>query len=375
MKESVVKVRQYLLSGVSFAIPFIACGGILIAGAIALAPIGKGGPDFTGHPYLKLCLDIGVASFTLMPVILSMYIANAIAGKPGLVAGAVGGWLATHLGTGQKPFTGEEYTITAGFLGALVSGLLAGYLVHAIKQVKVPKFIRPIMPILVIPVVSAAVIGILMLKVIGVPIADAMDHLNNGLTSLNHSGNKAGAVLFAIVLGAMIAFDMGGPINKAAFFFASGLLAQTGSPNFAPMGAVAAAICTPPMGIGLATLIRKRLWTEAERESGVAALAMGCFGITEGAIPFAAADPIRIIPCIMFGSSTSAVIAMLGGVGDHAPHGGPIVIFVVDHKVMYAIAIAVGVTVTAVVTNLVKQLTTPRPDAEDAIEPATAAAA
>jgi PTS system fructose-specific IIC component len=353
MKESIVKVRQYLLSGVSFAIPFIACGGIMIAAAIALAPLGKGGPDFDGHPVLKLILDIGVASFTLMPVILSAYISNAIAGKPGLVAGAVGGWLATNLGTGHKPFTGETYTISAGFLGALVTGLLAGYVVHWLKQMPLPKFARPIMPILVIPVVSATVVGVLILKVIGIPIADAMEHLNNALASMN----KGSAVLFATTLGAMIAFDMGGPINKAAFFFASGLIAQKSGANYAPMGAVAAAICVPPMGLGVATLVRRKLWTEAERESGVAALAMGTFGITEGAIPFAAADPIRIIPCIMLGSAVAAVVAMLGGVGDHAPHGGPIVVFVCDHKGAYLLAIAIGIAVTAAAVTVVKTLT------------------
>ena len=355
--EFLRKLRQYLLSGVSFAIPFIACGGIMIATAIALAPLGKGGPDFDGHPVLKLILDIGVAAFTLMPVILSAYISNAIAGKPGLVAGAVGGWLATNLGTGHKPFTGEPYTISAGFLGALVTGLLAGYVVHWLKQVPLPKFVRPIMPILIIPVVSASVVGVLILRVIGIPIAEAMDHLNNGLASLNQSGHAGGAVLFATVLGAMIAFDMGGPINKAAFFFASGMLAQKSGANYAPMGAVAAAICVPPMGLGVATLVRRKLWTEAERESGIAALAMGTFGITEGAIPFAAADPFRVIPCIMLGSAVAAVVAMLGGVGDHAPHGGPIVVFVCDRPFVYLLAIAVGIAVTAAAVTVVKTVT------------------
>ncbi len=368
MNQSVVKVRQYLLSGVSFAIPFIACGGIMIAGAIAVnthfypdTP-SKMGP--LTPSWVVLILNIGVAAFTLMPAVLAGYISNAMAGKPGLVPGFVGGWLATHIPSA----TVGGADVTAGFLGAMVAGLLAGYVVMALKKLPVPKFVRPIMPIMIIPIIGSTAVGIVMLWFIGVPIANSMDGLGRWLESMSHGS----AFVLAVLLGCMIAFDMGGPINKTAFFFGSGLIAQG---HYSVMGAVATAICVPPMGLGLATIIGKKLWTESEREAGAAALAMGCVGITEGAIPFAAADPLRIIPCIMFGSAIGAVIAMLGGVGDHAPHGGPIVIFVVDHKVMYVIAIAVGVTVTAVATNLVKQLTTPRPAAEEAIEPETAAAA
>jgi fructose-specific phosphotransferase system IIC component len=159
------------------------------------------------------------------------------------------------------------------------------------------------------------------------------------------------AVVLAMVLGAMIAFDMGGPVNKAAFFFASGLIAQG---NASLMGPVGAAICTPPLGMGLATIIGRRLWKEEERESGYAALGMGTIGITEGAIPFAAGDPLRVIPSIMLGSMTASTIAMLAGVGDHAPHGGLIVLPVVDGKVMYVVAIIVGTVVTALAVNAIK---------------------
>jgi fructose-specific phosphotransferase system IIC component len=156
----------------------------------------------------------------------------------------------------------------------------------------------------------------------------------------------------------MIAFDMGGPINKAAFFFGAAMIQQQ---NYSIMGACAAAICTPPLGLGLATLLDRKRWTDEQRESGLAALGMGMIGITEGAIPFAAADPLRVIPTIMFGSMIAATVAMLGGVGDHAPHGGPIVLPVVDHRLMYIVAIACGVTVTAVTINLVKKFTEKTP--------------
>ena len=157
-----------------------------------------------------------------------------------------------------------------------------------------------------------------------------------------------------MVLGAMIAFDMGGPVNKAAFFFGAAMIQQG---NYAVMGACAAAICTPPLGLGLATLLSRKTWTEEQRESGLAALGMGMVGVTEGAIPFAAGDPFRVIPSIMLGSMVSAVVAMLGGVGDHAPHGGPIVLPVIDHRLIYVFAILTGSLVTALTINLIKKHT------------------
>ena len=348
MMEQLKKLRQHLLTGVSYAIPFIACGGIMIAFAIALATY-KGhmtptGPDFTDLPRLKLILDIGVASFKLMLSVLAGYIAYSIAGRPGLVPGFIGGY-----------FAGE---VKAGFLGALLAGLLAGYIVEAIKKVPVSKYIRPIMPILIIPILSSAAVGVIMLKVLGVPIAHLMDAAKAMLQSMS-AGNS---VLLALVLGAMIAFDMGGPVNKTAFFFGAAMIQQG---DYRIMGACAAAICTPPLGLGLATLWRRKLWNEEEREAGSTALAMGLIGITEGAIPFAAADPIRVIPCIVIGSMAASVVAMLGAVGDHAPHGGPIVLPVVDHRLAYVVAILTGTLVTALCITLVKSFTK-RPMAREA---------
>jgi len=169
-----------------------------------------------------------------------------------------------------------------------------------------------------------------------------------------HVMNTGNQVLLAVILGAMIAFDMGGPVNKVAFFFGAGLIEHG---NYLVMGAVAAAICTPPLGMGLATLIYRKIWSEEEREAGIAAIAMGMIGITEGAIPFAAADPLRVIPCIMLGSAVASVTAMLGHVGDHAPHGGPIVLPVADNRIMYVIAIVIGTVVTAFAINFVKTMT------------------
>ncbi len=346
-----MKLRQYLLTGVSYAIPFVACGGILIALALAFAPRGANhAPDPSGSPVLSLMLSIGGAAFGLLLPVIAGYISYAIAGRPGLVAGFVGGYLCGHI-----PITvieaGETITKEAstGFLGALIIGLVAGGIVYLLKMIPAPKYIKPIMPILIIPILSSLAVGILVLKVIGMPIADLMESLAGWLETIS-SGN---AFVLAMVLGAMIAFDMGGPVNKVAFFFGAGMIEQN---NFAIMGACAAAICTPPLGMGLATLLRRKLWNSDEREAGIAGLAMGMIGITEGAIPFAASDPLRVIPSIMIGSMVAAVIAMLGNVGDHAPHGGPIVLPVVDGKLMYIIAIIAGTLVTALLINLLKAI-------------------
>jgi PTS system fructose-specific IIC component len=295
-----------------------------------------GGPDFSTSPTLKTILDIGVAAFTMALPVLAGFIAYAMAGRPGLVPGLIGGYLAS--------------TTNAGFLGALLAGLLAGHVVNLLKKLPTHKYIRPIMPIIIIPIVSGIVVGVVMLKVVGVPIADFMKFLSAWLNTMSQ-GN---AIVLAAILGAMIAFDMGGPVNKAAFFFGAAMIKEG---NYGVMGACAAAICTPPLGLALATMMSRRLWSEEQRESGLAALGMGMVGITEGAIPFAAGDPVRVIPSIMFGSMIAASIAMLGGVGDHAPHGGPIVLPVVDHRLTYVVAIIVGAIVTAVTINAVKKLT------------------
>lgn len=329
MIQKLQKLRQHLLTGVSFTIPFIACGGILIAVATTFELT----PALAHFSKLKLLSDIGSAAFALMLPVLAGYIAYSIAGKPGLVPGFVGGYL-----------SGE---VKAGFLGAILIGLLAGYVVELIKKMPVHRYIRPIMPILIIPVLSSAVIGIVMLKVLGIPIAFLMDSATTMLRNMS-TGNS---IFLAMLLGGMIAIDMGGPVNKTAFFFGAAMLSQG---NYQIMGACAAAICTPPLGLGLATLLRRKLWSEEEQEAGIASIAMGLTGITEGAIPFAAADPLRVIPCIVAGSMVASVIAMLGKVGDHAPHGGPIVLFVTDHWQAYVAAIVAGTMVTAVCVNVLK---------------------
>lgn len=328
------KLKLYLLSGVSYAIPFVACGGILIAFAIAFAPMTDKGPDFSGSPFLKLILDIGTTAFSLLVPVLAGYISFGIADRPGLVPGFVGGYIANQVG--------------AGFLGGIVAGLIAGFIVYWIKKIKLPVYLKPIMPILVIPVISSLIVGFIMFNVIGLPIKELMTVMSAWLKSMG-AGNQ---ILLAFILGSMIAFDMGGPVNKVAFFFGAALIKEG---NFSIMGACAAAICIPPLGLGLATLLGRKLWSEQEKEAGLAALAMGMIGITEGAIPFAAADPLRVIPTIMIGSSVGSTIAMLGGVGDHAPHGGPIVLPVIDNRIVYILAILAGTLTVALLINGLKK--------------------
>ncbi|MFI6088963.1 fructose-specific PTS transporter subunit EIIC [Streptomyces sp. NPDC051218] len=328
-----------LMNGVSYMIPFVVVGGLLIAISLAL------GGDATAKGYVipegtfwAHVNAIGVIGFTLMVPILSGYIAYAIGDRPALVPGMIGGWIAN---------TGELYDSKAGagFIGAIVTGFLAGYLVLWIKKVKVPKFAQPIMPIIVIPIVATTALGLFFIYVIGKPISWIFEHLTDWLSGMTGTS----AILLGAILGLMIAFDMGGPVNKTAFLFGTGLIA-TG--NQTVMGMCAAAIPVMPLGQGLATLIRRRLYSQQERETGMAALFMGMFGISEGAIPFAAARPAQVIPANMLGGAVAGAIAGLASVKDAVPHGGPIVAVLgaVGGVPMFFLAIACGTVVTALAT-------------------------
>lgn len=332
--EELKQARQHLMTGVSYMIPIVVIGGVLIALAIALSGVEAGKGANVTNPLFKNMLDIGVAAFSVMVPVLAGFIAYSIADRPGIAPGLVGGVLAMNL--------------KAGFLGGIIAGFLAGYTARWIKSWAVPLTLRPIMPIFVIPLLSSLLVGGLMIYVIGSPIAGLMDAMTMALKAM--SGGSA--VVLALVMGAMIAFDMGGPVNKVAFLFGAAMI---GEGIYTVMGPVAVAICIPPIGMGVATLLAPKKYDEIEREAGKAALAMGLIGITEGAIPFAAADPIRVIPSIMAGSAIGAAIAAMFGVGDHAPHGGPIVLPVVDNRLMFIVAILIGIAVTAVMVNALKK--------------------
>lgn len=329
-----------LMNGVSYMIPFVVVGGLLIAISLSLGghTDPSGGLVIPKDSFWMDVNNIGVIGFTLMVPILSGYIAYAIGDRPALVPGMIGGWIAN---------TGELYDSKAGagFIGAIVTGFLAGYLVLWIKKVRVPKFAQPIMPIIVIPIVATTALGLFFIYVIGKPISWVFEHLTSWLSGMTGTS----AILLGAILGLMIAFDMGGPVNKTAFLFGAGLIA-TG--NQTVMGMCAAAIPVMPLGQGLATLIRKRVYTEQERETGLASLFMGCFGISEGAIPFAAARPAQVIPANMLGGAVAGAIAGVAGVEDAVPHGGPIVAVLgaVSGVPMFFVAVVIGSVVTALTT-------------------------
>lgn len=326
---------RHLMNGVSYMIPLTVAGGLIIAISFIF-----GIKAFQQEGTLAAALmNIGGGSaFALMVPILAAFIAFSIAEKPGLTPGLVGGMLASKIG--------------AGFLGGIVAGFLAGYVAKWLKDnIKLPKNLEGLKPVLIIPFISTLVVGLLMIYVIGTPVKTVMDALTGWLKGLS-SGN---AVFLGLVLGAMMAFDMGGPVNKAAYTFAVGLL---GSEIYGPMAAVMAAGMTPPLGIWLATVLAPKKYTVEEREAGKAAAVLGISFITEGAIPFAAADPFRVIPAIVAGSAVTGALSMTFGATLRAPHGGIFVLPIpnaVGSLGMYTVAIIVGTAITALLVNLLKK--------------------
>lgn len=352
-KSGIQMVYQHLMNGVSFMVPFIVVGGLLIAIALTLGgkPTAQGLviPD---HSFWKSIENIGKLSLGFMVPILAAYIAYSIADKPGLVPGMIGGAIAAD---GSLYGSGSG----AGFLGGIVAGFIAGYVAKWIKQIKVPKAMAPIMPIIIIPILASLVVGLIFIFIIGAPIASVFEALTSWLKGMQ----GANIIILAAIIGAMIAFDMGGPVNKVAFLFGSALIAEG---NYAIMGMVAVAVCIPPIGLGLATFIQKRKFNKAEQEMGKASFTMGLFGITEGAIPFAAQDPLRIIPANMIGAIVGSIIAALGGVGDRVAHGGPIVAILggIDEIVWFFIAVIIGSIITMLTVLLFKK-NTPANEVDD----------
>lgn len=327
-------VYKHLMNGVSFMIPFVVAGGIAIAlsfifgynafeqeGTLAAYLMGMGG---------------GAGAFGLMIPILAGYIAYSIADRPGLAPGMIGGAVAVQL--------------NAGFLGALVAGFLAGYIVYAIKKyIKLPKTLQGIMPVLIIPVLGSISTGLILFYVIGKPVAVINQTMNDFLTGMS----GANAIILGLILGLMMALDMGGPVNKAAYAFGTGTLAAGAGSSI--MAAVMAAGMVPPLGLALATVLFKNKFTVAEKEAGKAAWVLGASFITEGAIPFAAADPLRVIPSIMIGSAITGALSMAFNATLSVPHGGIFVFFAVENWPLYILAIAIGTVVTGLIIGTIKK--------------------
>jgi fructose PTS system EIIBC or EIIC component len=320
---------KHLMTGVSYMIPFVVAGGLLIALGFALGGIYVYDDAHKGTLAANL-FWIGKASFQLMVPILAGYLAFSIADRPGIAPGMIAGVIADSVG--------------AGFLGGIVGGFLAGYIVRWLNRtIQLPRTFDGLKPVLILPLLGAAITGLLMYSVVASPVAAALASISSFLKGMQGSS----ALLLGILLGAMMAFDMGGPVNKAAYTFGTGLLA---SQIYAPMAAVMAGGMTPPLGIALATMLFRNRFSVDEREAGKAAAALGISFITEGAIPFAAKDPFRVIPALMLGSAVAGGISMYVGAQLQVPHGGIFVLFmpnVVTNLLGYALAIVIGTLVTA----------------------------
>ncbi|MFB9377964.1 PTS fructose transporter subunit IIC [Kineococcus gynurae] len=353
--STATRVRQWLMTGVSYMIPFVAAGGILIALAFLVGgyevALNRGDQSATAYfvglfeqgfdvtsseQWAGLMFVIGASAFGFLVPVLAGFIAFGIANRPGIAPGFVGGTIAV--------------TVGAGFLGGLAAGFLGGFIALYLSRLKVPNSVRGVMPVVVIPLIATFVTAALMLVVLGRPLRWLSEALTDGLNSLSGSG----IVLLGVILGVMMAADLGGPINKVAYTFATTGLATAATASGSPvelkvMAAVMAAGMTPPLGIALATTLRKKLFTEAERQNGKAAYLLGAFFITEGAIPFAAAAPLRIIPACMIGSGITGGLVMAFGNTLRAPHGGVVVLGLVGNPVTYLLAIVIGSIITAAV--------------------------
>lgn len=377
------RARRVLMTGVSYMIPFVAAGGLLIALGFLLGGYDSAnvaGDILVKHSLLDppspaaygldhvafgsgvllylgvLLFVIGKAAFALFVPALAGYIAYAIADRPGLAPGFIMGALATNLAAFGSAGAASPDAPQTGFIGAIVGGVLAGVVALWVSRWTVPTWARGLMPVLVVPLVTSIVAGLAMLLLLGRPITWLMDQLNDGLNGMSGSN----AVILGVVLGMMMAFDMGGPLNKVAYSFAvvgiGGASLASDAPELKIMAAVMLAGMVPPLAMALATVVRPTLFTPAERENGKAAWLLGASFISEGAIPFAAADPLRVIPSIVLGSAVTGGLAEALDVSLRAPHGGIFVLFAVDGVLGFFIALVAGVAVAAATVVALKSM-------------------
>ncbi|MDF7662696.1 PTS fructose transporter subunit IIC [Erwiniaceae bacterium L1_54_6] len=337
IKDDLVKAFS---TGVSYMMPVVVVGGICLALSLVGGEPTPGKGIVVTNPFLLNLGAIGSAGLGMMIPVLAAYIAYSIAGKPGLTPGVVTGFMAA------TPL-GEAHVVT-GFLGAMLLGILSGYVAKWVKTWKVGKVLMPVMPILIIPIVTSCLVGMLYLYVLIGPIGMAMKWL---VAMLSNMQGGSGLVL-GLILGAMAAFDMGGPVNKTATAFTLALMAEG---IYGPNGAYRIACAIPPLGIALSTFISRRKWAEDERRMGTSAAFMGLIGITEGAIPFAVKNLKTVLPSIIIGSAVGAGLAMIHGVESMVPHGGLIAIAGVNKGAMwYVIDMAIGVIITAVCLHILR---------------------
>ncbi|SDT52183.1 PTS system D-fructose-specific IIB component (F1P-forming), Frc family /PTS system D-fructose-specific IIC component (F1P-forming), Frc family [Pseudomonas sp. Z003-0.4C(8344-21)] len=334
-KSEKTGVYKHLLTGVSYMLPMVVAGGLLIALSFVF---GITAFKEEGTLAAALMQIGGETAFKLMVPLLAGYIAYSIADRPGLAPGMIGGLLAGTLG--------------AGFIGGIIAGFIAGYAAKAISRyVSLPQSLEALKPILIIPLFASLITGLVMIYVVGKPVAGMLAALTQFLDSMGTTN----AILLGVLLGGMMCVDLGGPINKAAYAFSVGLLA---SQSYAPMAATMAAGMVPPIGLGIATFIARRKFAQSEREAGKAAFVLGLCFISEGAIPFAAKDPLRVIPAAIAGGALTGALSMYFGCKLMAPHGGLFVLAIpnaINHALLYLLAIVAGSLVTAVVYALLKR--------------------
>ena len=352
--EEIMKIlketKKHVMTGISYMIPFVVTGGVVLAVCVLIG--GEHAVPTEGA--LGKIATIGSAGLGLMVPILSGFIAYSICDRAGLAPGIIGGFIANNIG--------------AGFIGGIISGLLAGIVVSYLKKIKVPSSLRSVMPIFVIPLVGGLIVSSIMLFIVGEPIAALMTFLTDLLEGMS-TGN---AIFLALILGMMNCTDMGGPIGKVSYGFGTAMLSNinpaTGLPNESSlliMAAVGVSCAIPPLACGLSTLLFKNKFNTEEKEAGKAALIMGCVSISEGAIPFAATDPLRVIPSCMVGGGLGAVIAMMFGAGNPAPWGGFIVAPIVTNPLVYVLAICIGAIVGAILMGILKKETKEQVQRED----------
>ena len=353
------RIQQALMTGVSYMIPFVAAGGLLIALGFLFGgyEIAKDGMDIALHntfsnlptptahalggsatmTYIGAVLfAVGQAAFGFLLPALAGYIGFGLADRPGIAPGFVAGAVSGVTG--------------AGFIGAIIGGLLGGFVAYWFTRLNPPRWLRGLMPVVIIPLVGSLVAGGLMYVVLGRPLAALTNALNNWLGGMS----GASAVILGIVLGLMMCSDLGGPINKAAYLFATTNLAVTNVGSLKVMAAVMAAGMVPPLAMALSTTLRPKLYQPAERENGTAAWLLGASFISEGAIPFAAADPLRVIPSMMVGGAITGALSMALGAASKAPHGGIFVFFAIDRVWAFILAIVVGTLVAALLVTALK---------------------
>lgn len=342
MRDVVDDIKEAFLTGVSYMLPFVVAGGILVALGFLLGGYDIPNTVEPGRNFASTIFWIGkIGLGTFMVPILGAYVAFSIADKPGICVGMFGGWLATD------PW-GMGYS--SGFIGALIAGIIAGYLVNALKKIPLPNAVRSLLPTLIIPVIGCAGICLLMHYVIGGPLGA----LTGALTTMLNNLGTGNLVLLGIVQGCMLAFDMGGPCNKVAYAFALACM-ETG--NYAPMAANFVACCAPPLAMAFAMLVAPKKFTKEDR-TGIA----GCFAgalcmITEFAIPYAAKN-LKYIPCFMVGSAVGSVMSYLWGITIRAPHGGVFVVFAMNKVLPFFICLIVAGAVSAALIVLVSKTKT-----------------